>query len=129
MDNKLTPELIEKAKTAHSPEELLSMARENGIELTNEQAAEGFERLQKQGALSDEELDGVSGGGCGGPKYPAVNAYGRCEHWRCYKCAAKISDPNIQSHTCNAYLSIQCRFCVYAIDDRGMYYCKYPEMY
>ena len=51
MDNNFTPELIEKAKSAKTPEELMSLAKENGIEQTGE--------------LSDSELDNVSGG-CGG---------------------------------------------------------------
>ena len=39
MDNKFTPELIEKAKEAKNPDELMSLAKENGIELTEESAA------------------------------------------------------------------------------------------
>ena len=31
MDNKFTPELIEKAKEAKNPDELMSLAKENGI--------------------------------------------------------------------------------------------------
>lgn len=44
MENKFTPELIEKAKQAKSPEELTALAKENGVELT------------------EEDLNGVSGG-------------------------------------------------------------------
>ena len=66
MENKFTPELIEKAKEAKTPDELMSLAKENGIELTAESAASYFERLNsKTGELSDSELDNVSGG-CGG---------------------------------------------------------------
>ena len=36
MENKFTPELIEKAKSAKTPEELLALAKENGIELTED---------------------------------------------------------------------------------------------
>ena len=44
----------------------MSLAKENGIELTAESAASYFERLNsKTGELSDSELDNVSGG-CGG---------------------------------------------------------------
>lgn len=64
MENKLTPELIEKAKQAKSPEELLALAKENGIELTEDEAKAYFERLNQSGELSDEELDNVAGGGC-----------------------------------------------------------------
>ena len=66
MDNRFTPELIEKAKEAKTPDELMSLAKENGIELTAESAASYFDRLNpKTGELSDSELDNVSGG-CGG---------------------------------------------------------------
>ena len=42
--DELTPELREKAKTCKTPEEILALAKENGYE------------------LSDEELEGLSGG-------------------------------------------------------------------
>ena len=65
MDNKFTPELIEKAKSAKTPEELMALAKENGMELTEESAKAYFEQLNpKTGELADEELDNVSGGGC-----------------------------------------------------------------
>ena len=61
----ITKELLEKAKTAKTAEELLAMAKAENIELTVEQAAKAFAELNKSGELSDEELDNVSGG-CGG---------------------------------------------------------------
>lgn len=78
MENKLTLELIEKAKQAKSAEELLSLAKENEIELSGDEAKEYFEQLNKSGELSDEELDNVSGGGCqttvDGQKYTVVTS-------------------------------------------------------
>ena len=62
----LTKELVAKAKAAETPEALLTLAKENGIEMTEESAAAYFDRLHPQtGELSDSELDNVSGG-CGG---------------------------------------------------------------
>ena len=61
---KISKELLEKAKTAKSAEELLEMAKAENIELSAEQAAKAFAELNKTGELSDEELDNVSGG-CG----------------------------------------------------------------
>ena len=62
----MNKELLAKAKEAKTPDELMSLANENGIELTAESAASYFERLNsKTGELSDSELDNVSGG-CGG---------------------------------------------------------------
>ena len=63
----ITKELLEKAKTAKSAEELLEMAKAENIELTEEQAAKAFAELNKIGELSDEELDNVAGGGGGRP--------------------------------------------------------------
>ena len=60
----VSKELIEKAKTAKSAEELLAMAKAENIELTEEEAAKAFAELNKSGELSDEELNNVSGG-CG----------------------------------------------------------------
>ena len=60
----ISKELIEKAKTAKTAEELLAMAKAENIEMTAEQAAKAFAELNKTGELSDEELDNVSGG-CG----------------------------------------------------------------
>ena len=61
----ISKELIEKAKTAKTAEELLEMAKVENIEISAEEAAKAFAELNKTGELSDEELDNVSGGGCG----------------------------------------------------------------
>ncbi len=61
----MTQEMLEKAKQAKSAEELLALAKENGIELTDERAREVFNSLYSSAELADEELDNVAGGGCG----------------------------------------------------------------
>ncbi len=59
-------ELIAKAKQAKTPEELLALAKESGIELTKEKADEYFKQLStSSGEIADEELENISGG-CGG---------------------------------------------------------------
>ena len=58
----ISKELLEKAKTAKSAEELLELAKAENIELTEEQAKEYFATIHASGELSDEELDNVSGG-------------------------------------------------------------------
>ena len=55
-------ELIAKLKEAKSADELLALAKENGIEIAPEKAKELFEQMNANGELSDEELDQVSGG-------------------------------------------------------------------
>lgn len=63
MDNKITLEFLKKARATESAEALVSLAKENGIELTEEQAAKTYEVLHPQGvAISDDELGSVSGG-------------------------------------------------------------------
>ena len=57
-------DVILKAREAKSAEELLALAAENGIEMTEESANAYFEQLHQNGELSDDELDNVAGGGC-----------------------------------------------------------------
>ena len=59
----LTPELIAKAKAAQSAEELFEIAKANNVEMTEEEAKTYFAQLNANGAVSDDELDAVSGGG------------------------------------------------------------------
>ena len=61
----MNQEIIAKAKEAKSAEELLAMAKESGIPITEELAKECFDRMHTTGELADDELDQV-GGGCGG---------------------------------------------------------------
>ena len=64
----MNEEMIKKAKGAKTVEELLALAKESGIELTEEKAKTYFARLHPvAGELTDDELDNVSGGGCGDP--------------------------------------------------------------
>ena len=65
----ISKELLEKAKTAKSAEELLAMAKAEGFELPEGEAKTVFSKLNKTGELSDEELNNVSGG-CGSGDEP-----------------------------------------------------------
>ena len=57
-------EMIEKAKAAKSAEELLELAKANGMEITADEAATYFAQLNPaNGALNDDDLDAVAGGG------------------------------------------------------------------
>ena len=87
---KFSKELIEKAKTAKSAEELLAMAKAENIEMTAEEAAKYFAELHKTGELSDEGLDNVAGG-CGGeeitePKYKEGDLVWISGGFACYTC-------------------------------------------
>ena len=62
----ISPNLIEKAKTAKSAEELLEIAKENNVEMTADEAKTYFAQLNpKSGELDDDDLDNVAGGACG----------------------------------------------------------------
>ncbi|MGN1095159.1 MAG: hypothetical protein ACI4QR_02090, partial [Eubacteriales bacterium] len=60
----ISKDFLEKAKEAKTSEELVEIARAEGIELNEQMASEYFEKLNRSGELSDDELDNVSGG-CG----------------------------------------------------------------
>lgn len=60
-----TPEIITKARTAKSVEELMALAKENNVELTQEQANTYFAQLIANGSVADDELEAVAGGACG----------------------------------------------------------------
>ena len=103
----INTELIAKARTAKSPEELLALAKENGIELTEETAKMYFGQLYpKTGELDDDELDNVAGGGCysQGGRLKTTSGY-RCKHFSqgqssvglkgtCAQCSYWGVDPN-----------------------------------
>lgn len=59
-------ELIEKAMTAGSAQELFELAKAENIEMTEIQAERAYDELNRVGELADEELDNVAGG-CGDP--------------------------------------------------------------
>ena len=84
----ISKELIEKAKTAKTAEELLEMAKEESIEMSAEQAAEYFVTIHASGELSDEELDNVAGG-CGSGDEPLF-AVGQWVYVRATNAAALI---------------------------------------
>ena len=70
---KFSPEMMENLKKAENAEELIKLAKEYGVVLSNEAADAQFLKLHaEQGELSDDELDNVSGGGCGEYHYCPV---------------------------------------------------------
>lgn len=81
-------ELILKAKAVQNSEELLALAKENGVELTEESAAAYFEQLNKKGELTDDELGNVSGGGCHHNGALVVTPLGYCSEWTCGECGS-----------------------------------------
>lgn len=130
MDNK---ELLEKAKGASSPEELIALAKENGLELSEEYAAEYLERLNKSDELSDEELDNVSGGGCFKNNQLIVTAGYSCEYFFCKYCCKEISLPRgvkFKRHSCIPPLGTSgsnCQHCSYHSKSDNYEVCTHPN--
>ena len=100
---KLTTEQIVKAKAATSAEELIALAKAEGIEATEEEIKAKFDAMHKEGEIADEELDNVAGGGlCGDYERPStVNVEVVSEGvYRCPKCGRNLiclpsrEDPN-----------------------------------
>lgn len=102
MEDIFTPENMAKAKQAKSAEELLALAKESGIELSEEAAQKYYNELHKTGELSDDELDNVSGG-CGGSSspYPAAKFDSDCEKFQC-ACCGRRKTPGQTDHTCTS---------------------------
>ena len=87
---KFTNEQFVKANAAKSAEEIISIAKEGGMELTEEEAAKYYAELHKEGALADDELNNVSGGGCSSgdstpkPKYQGGETLYLCYEYKKY---------------------------------------------
>lgn len=87
---KFKKELIEKAKAAKSPEEIIVLAKENGADMTAKEAQTYFDQLNRTGELSDDELNNIAGGGCGSEvtlsMSKTVTVSGRRLGWNCPAC-------------------------------------------
>ncbi len=125
----MTDELLQKAKECKSAEELLALARENGIEMTAEEAAEKYAQLHSEGELSDDELDGASGGSCyvrGG--WLVVTALHSCGYWIHKGCGGDKDTcdcPGGWSRTGQPLkLNPECRSCKFAEKSGARYICK-----
>ncbi len=102
----MNKEILAKARAAKSPEELLKIAHENGMQdFTEENAKAYFEAMHRSGELADEEMD-VSAGGCRKGGYRVVsrgnicsaglssrfNDYYAFTKWKCKTCKEEPGD-------------------------------------
>ena len=61
----LTKENLVKAAACKTPEDIIALAKENGIELSIEEAKKYLEKVGNfDAAISDEDLEKVAGGRC-----------------------------------------------------------------
>ena len=124
----MTQELLQKAKSAENSEALLALAKENGMELTQEEAVAYFAELHKTGELSDEELENVTGGGCKKNGHPVVTIYHSCREWRCKKHQIDSYSQRSRPGGVTLYTTdIQCKIgeCECAPNCGHCYYCRY----
>ena len=123
----LNKELLVKAKEAKTPEELLTLAKENGMEMTAEEAQKIFAQLHPQtGELSDDELDNVSGGGCHNGGRLVVSVMHYCDEWRCKDDGSQwVIDGMLECcKTCR--VTAYCHSCQYCTYEKGLWLCNNP---
>ena len=124
----MNKELLAKAKEMKTPDELMSLAKENGIEMTEESAKAYFEQLHpKTGELTDDELDNIAGGGCHTKDGRlVVSAMNYCEEWRC-KDDGSMSYLNVLFVECNTcHCQAFCHSCSYCTYEKGLWLCNNP---
>lgn len=120
MENK---ELLEKAKQAKDMKELLALAKENHIELSEQEAKDYFEKLNKSGELSDDELDNVSGGGCHNGDGRLVVTIGHlCSYWKCNRCGSTYI--NQRTGRCSCDQATGCGHCKFMSYEKGLWLCS-----
>lgn len=94
-------EIIKKIKNAENPEELLKIAKENGMEdFTEESAKAYFDILNKSGEVSDQELDQAVGGCKRGGKR-VVSAGYICPDRTGFTWECKVCHKDFVNCTCN----------------------------
>ena len=103
-------EMIEKAKAVKSAEELLELAKANGVEMTADEAATYFAQLgPKSVELNDDDLDAVAGGGCNDDKRQRENEDKVIHTIVCPKCGA-LGNWSVY-HTCQGGYVWECNGC------------------
>ena len=121
----MNEEILEKARQAKSAEELIALAKENGEELSEEEAAAYLAQLNKSGELSDEELDSVAGGGCHKKDGRLVVSYlHSCDQFVCKSCGRSGE----HTHHVGNIVTIDpsCELCKYCSYEKGLWLCNHP---
>ena len=124
-------EIIEKAKTVKSAEELLELAKASNVEMTADEADTYFAQLNpKSGELDDDDLDAVAGGACGyaSDGRRIVDMGGRCHtSFECKNgCGLNVDMGTEKCRICGA--EWRCYNCVSVSFEGGKMYCNNPKM-
>lgn len=143
MNEQFTPELLEKARAAETPEALLALAAEAGVTLTPEEAQAHFDLFHQTGELADEELDNVSGGkGCyhgGKMVVTAPLICGKPTEWKCKQCGGAAHwDYDYYEASSMDYMHycpdgknrrLDCAHCGHAVYEDALLLCNNPNAY
>lgn len=108
-------EFIKSAKSAKTYQELYSLARESGMEISEENAKMYFEQLHKTNELTDDELDNVVGGGC----YYSDGRLIVTDLNSCDNYVASLAYRNSPS-------AHGCAYCKYRVHEHGLCLCDHP---
>ena len=115
-----TPEMIELAKSAKSAEDLLEMARKNGMDVTEEEAMTYFGQIHpKSGELDDDDLDNVAGGACYNKDgYRKIVTTGqKCDLFDCGCGAFRSVKFDLSANQCdNCGKIVACSNCVWKVE-------------
>lgn len=125
MENNITQEFLDKADAANSVEELISFAKENEIDISEEEAKMLFDKIHAEsGELSDDELEDVSGGLRSRGKL-IVTVFKCCTSWRCKECGGEINN-KLDTHRCpnNKLTLVNCTNCANCTYERALWLCN-----
>ena len=81
-------EMLAKAKSAKSPEDIMNIAKEGGSQISLEKAEDIFKALNKSGELSDDEIKNAAGGGCYRNGIYIVGERFSCDDYECRRCGS-----------------------------------------
>ena len=126
----INKELLDKAKQANSPKELLVLAKEIDVELTQKQAEAFFKQTNESNELPDDELDNVAGGtACDYRGRPIVDGDDSCELWVCRECGWHYNPSFGVFFEHSNYCSEDetCRGCLYCRLEGNLRYCENPK--
>ncbi len=120
----MNKELLAKAKAAQNVEELMSFAKANNVELSEESARAYFEQMHAhKGEIADEELDNVSGGGChNGDGRLITTVLNGCIGWDCKY--TEQCNPSSLQHCVSCGRDRVCRECSYCSYEKGLWLCN-----
>lgn len=78
----LNKEILEELKQVKTVEDLMNFAKVNNLEITEEEAKDYFQELEKRkGELKDEDLEDVAGGGYFLPLDKEVRKFTTLKEW------------------------------------------------